>query len=80
MIRTDYIQKAQLLDLLLSLDKDFNPPLSDKIDLYGYVDKIIENAILITEVDSAGKVHGIVVLYCNDYITRKGYILSLIHI
>lgn len=66
--------KRQKLRIFLeSINNDFNPPLTDKVSLEEYVNKIIENAELVIEFDEE-EVCGLVVLYCNDKQSNRAYI------
>ena len=68
----DTLEKS-LLEFLVSIDHDFNPPLSSKVELHDYVAKIMASAELMLDYD-CDKVIGMVVVYCNDYAGKKAYI------
>ena len=68
----DTLEKS-LLEFLVSIDHDFNPPLSSKVELHDYVAKIMASAELMLDYD-CDKVIGKVVVYCNDYAGKKAYI------
>lgn len=67
------IDKSILFNFLKSIDKDFNPHLSEKVDLKEYIDKILEKAYLI-HYNHDGNLIGLLVLYCNDFENKKAYI------
>lgn len=69
--------KLSLREFLEEIDKDFTPPLSLKVDLDEFVDKIMDKAELIILNGDKGLIDGLVVLYCNDIVGRKGYISLL---
>jgi ribosomal protein S18 acetylase RimI-like enzyme len=60
-------------DLLVEVDNDFKPSLSTKLDLDIYCRKIAEKAVLFTVYD-AGKMTGLVALYCNDSAADSAFI------
>ena len=66
-------QKQKLLLFLESINEDFSPPLTDKVSLEEYVNKIIENAELVLESNNE-EICGLVVLYCNDKQSNRAYI------
>lgn len=66
--------QAKLLTFLQSVNTDFHPPLTEKVNLKDYIDKILDKAQIITEINNEGIIQGLVVLYCNDEQTRKAYI------
>lgn len=63
----------ELLSFLRSVDTDFHPALSEKVDLSAYARKIIEKANLALDYDG-DKIIGLVVVYCNDEINKRAYI------
>lgn len=69
-----FIDKSLLYEFLRSIDKDFIPHLSEKVNLEEYVDKILEKSYLIHYNDNDGRLIGLLVLYCNDLENKKAYI------
>lgn len=67
---------SQILSLLHDIDSDFIPPLSQKINIEDYANKLIDNAVIIPIV-SSGVVKAFIALYCNDAVQLKAY-LSII--
>lgn len=68
------LEKEQIVDFLESINYDFNPPLTEKVNLSEYVDKILSSASLIYRLSSENRLIGLVVLYCNNVIDLKSYI------
>ena len=56
-----------------NINNEYNPPLSAKVDLRQYTEKIFDNAVLFVRNDNSNIV-GMVVLYCNDENKEKAYI------
>jgi len=71
--RENSVLRKQLLTFLNNIDNDFNPPLSRKVNLRDYVEKIITNAELILDFDG-DEIIGLVVVYCNDELNERAYI------
>lgn len=68
------LKKEQIVDFLESVNYDFNPPLTEKVNLSEYVEKILSSAHLIYRLSSENKLIGLVVLYCNNIVDLKSYI------
>lgn len=66
--------KNEILRFLKDIDNDFYPPLSEKVILEEYVDKIYQKSHLISHCLDDGKVVGLVVVYCNDFINYRAYV------
>ena len=64
----------ELLSFLKSINNDFNPPLTNKVNLCDYVDKIKKKAKLVYYRSTNDKLVGLVVMYCNNEIEFKSYI------
>ncbi|WP_198120662.1 GNAT family N-acetyltransferase [Massilia rhizosphaerae] len=60
-------------DLLVEVDNDFTPRLSVKLDFDVYCRKIAEKAVLFT-VYEAGKISGLVAVYCNDSAVDSAFV------
>lgn len=67
------LSKEDLINFLHIVDNDFNPPLSKKVEITEYADKIIGNSELIMY-KIKDEIAGIVVLYCNNHCSRLAYI------
>jgi len=57
-------------------DSDFVPPLSERVKIIDYAEKITSNATRF-EAWSGGMLVGLVAAYCNDYVKRTAYITSV---
>lgn len=73
MIEVGYHEKKKLISFMEDINDDFVPKLTDKVRLDNYVDKIIDKAILLVDLDG-DNIAGLVVLYCNDQSQRRAYI------
>ena len=67
---------AQIAEHLLRCDADFVPPLSGRVDIYDYSQKIASKATRL-EAWSGGTLVGLVAVYCNDQESRIAYITSV---
>lgn len=67
---------AQIADHLLCCDADFVPPLSGRVEINGYAQKIASKATRF-EAWSGGTLVGLVAAYCNDPGKRIAYITSV---
>jgi len=65
--------REQLIGLLEQVDAEFEPPLSQRLCITTYVDKMLVNAVLFPMLD-AGRLAGFVAMYCNDAVGRIAYI------
>lgn len=65
--------KTDILQFLSDINADFNPPLSSKVNLDDYVNKIIQHSELVIRADYSG-IYGMVVLYANDMTSRRAYV------
>lgn len=61
---------------LTDCDADFDPPLSSRVDLHAYAEKLVAHALRF-EAWSEGVVVGLVAAYCNDLVKREGFITSV---
>lgn len=68
------LKKEQIVDFLELINYDFNPPLSEKVNLSEYADKILSNAHLVYRLSQENRLIGLVVLYCNNVVDLKSYI------
>lgn len=67
---------AQIADHLLCCDADFVPPLSGRVEIADYAQKIASKATRF-EAWSGGTLVGLVAAYCNDSEKRIAYITSV---
>jgi ribosomal protein S18 acetylase RimI-like enzyme len=67
---------AQISDHLHRCDADFVPPLSYRVNINDYAQKIASKATRF-EAWSAGELVGLVAAYCNDQKTRVAHITSV---
>lgn len=67
------IGEKELYNFLKNVDKDFPEPLSDRVDLKEYSQKIYENAVIITEIYDE-KIVGMFAGYANDEKKEKAYV------
>lgn len=62
-----------LIRLLEEVDAEFAPPLSQRLSIPAYVDKMIANAVILPLFE-CGELLAFVGMYCNDPTRRKAYI------
>ena len=65
--------KQELLNFMLEVDSDFTTPMSERVDLMEYCDKLINHACISTILDG-GSIAGAVAIYCNNPNSRLAYI------
>ena len=70
------IGREELEVFLKEVDNDFTPPLSKTINITEYTNKLIDNALIITNY-CEGKLNGICAVYANDYSEFKAYLTML---
>ena len=73
------LNKASELEIakhLLHCDADFIPPLSNRVDINNYAQKLASKATKF-EAWSGGRLVGLVAAYCNDQENRLAYITSV---
>lgn len=66
---------AEIAAHLTTVDADFVPPLSSRIEIYDYAQKISNKATRF-EAWSSSTLIGLVAVYCNDHERRVAYITS----
>lgn len=74
-----YIKKATVTDLFANLkacDKDFFPPLSERVNLEEYSNKLYENSVTF-EAWNEDKLIGMVAAYFNNITESVGYITNV---
>ncbi len=64
--------KSKIYSYLKSVNNDFSPPLSKKVKLKKYVEKIFELANVYVSVENE-LIQGIVVFYTNNFKNKKSY-------
>src|SRR5690606_10547988 len=60
---------------LLTRSGDFTPPLSDKLDIFEFSQKMHKNANIYTAIEN-NKVIGLAGCYANDFTTLQAYITN----
>lgn len=74
--RKEEISLLRLANFVKSVDKDFTPPLTGRVDIEEWIDKIYsKGSIVIAE--SNGEYIGCILFYSNDTESKKGYIAYL---
>ena len=71
-----YASQASLIDFIKSVDKDFTPPLTGRVDIDAWVNKIYNNGLFVIAVEGENYV-GCLLFYANDLLTANGYISYL---
>lgn len=66
----------ELTEFLMRCDADFVPPLSGRVEILNYAQKVAINAIRF-EAWSAGRLVGLVAAYCNDHHRQTAYITTV---
>jgi ribosomal protein S18 acetylase RimI-like enzyme len=61
---------------LKKCDKDFIPPLHEKVNIEEYAHKINKNAITF-EAWENNELTGLIAIYCNDHETKTGFITNV---
>lgn len=74
--RLNKASAAEIVEHLSHCDADFEPPLSGRVEINDYAQKIVEKATRI-EAWSGGTLVGLVAAYCNDQVKRIAYITSV---
>lgn len=67
---------AEIADHLSCCDADFVPPLSGRVEVNDYAEKIVSRAMRF-EAWSGGTIVGLAAIYCNDLENRIAYITSI---
>lgn len=65
--------KEDIYTFLKEIDQDFPTPLTSKVDLNDYTDKILDRAEILS-VFKEYKMVACVVLYCNDIVNSRAYV------
>lgn len=60
-------------EFLYRVDKDFQTPLSSRVSLREYADKLLKNAFLSVSIQN-NEIIGCIALYCNDIENKLAYI------
>lgn len=74
--RLNKASEAEIAEHLWLCDADFVPPLSDRVDINDYAEKIAGKAMRF-EAWSGDKLVGLVAVYCNDLEKRIAYITNV---
>ena len=73
-VRRNRISLEELKQSLYDVDKDFVPPLSERVDLDEYAQKMIDNARFVIERDINGDIKGVVAYYADDKDSPNGFV------
>ncbi|MCM1291717.1 MAG: GNAT family N-acetyltransferase [Bacteroides sp.] len=65
--------KEGICTFLKKIDRDFPTPLTNKVDLNEYTEKILDKAEILSVVKD-GEIAACVILYCNDIVNSRAYI------
>ncbi|MDO8254152.1 GNAT family N-acetyltransferase [Shewanella algae] len=68
------LTKEQVLEFLLEVDSEFSPPLSSKLDLELYAIKIVNNAIIISDIHNGNELRGMAATYANEERKHTAYL------
>jgi ribosomal protein S18 acetylase RimI-like enzyme len=74
--RDNTASESEVAEHLLRCDGEFVPPLSDRLNIPEYADKIVRRATRF-EAWSNGVLVGFVAAYCNDQVTRIAHITTV---
>ena len=72
--RSSRVALEELKQSLYDADKDFVPPLSERVNLDEYAHKLIKIARFVTERDINGNIKGIVAYYVDDKESPNGFV------
>jgi len=72
----DCATETQIAKHLMSCDKTFIPPLSERVEIYNYARKVTTHATRF-ELWANDNLVGLVAMYCNDQEKRIAYITSI---
>lgn len=72
-IKNEITEKA-LLQFFLEVDSDFNPPLSERLNIEEYVKKIFSLATLFSEFSADGYLMGVVAIYLYDSSSENAFV------
>lgn len=62
-----------LLEFIRKVDSDFSPPLSDRVDIQRFANKLINYAEFFCVLDDHDRIGCLVALYANDYNSKYAY-------
>ena len=71
------LNKADVMSLLQRLDNFFCPPLSSRVDLDAYSEKLVSKASIDYILSGGREIAGLVAYYCNDAQSKVAYITYL---
>ena len=67
------LTKKHLIDFLFTIDKDFPIPLSDKVNIVEYAEKLMDKADLVVDMEK-DSIRGLVAGYTENIIDNSAYI------
>ena len=73
----DSLNKADILNVLGRLDGFFRPPLSSRVDLDSYSEKLLSRAEIDYILPDGREIAGLIAYYCNDAQSKVAYITYL---
>lgn len=73
---SESLYKEELCEFLYSVDKDFTPCLSAKVELDAWSEKVLNQASYVACYEEH-RLAGLLVFYCNDFQTSRSYISLL---
>jgi ribosomal protein S18 acetylase RimI-like enzyme len=65
--------RFEIESLLAQVERDFDPPLSETVDLAAYAEKLALKATNFA-LYSEGQLAGLVAVYCNDLVNKVAYL------
>lgn len=68
------LTKEQVLSFLQEADSDFTPPLSSKLNLEIYAEKMISNAVIVDDISNDNLLRGFAATYANDANNLTAYL------
>jgi len=78
LLGTKIISETKLIDFFVKHDYDFDPPLSNRVDIPRYSKKLYNNAILIIAVDvNISLIVGLNAFYANNIKEKAAYLSNI---
>ncbi|WP_158089198.1 GNAT family N-acetyltransferase [Vibrio cyclitrophicus] len=68
------LTNEQVLSFLQDADSDFEPPLSSKLRLETYAEKMISNAVIVDDISNDNLLRGFAATYANDTNNLTAYL------
>ena len=75
--KSENMEKNKIKEFIFKIDNMFPVPLSEKININEYCDKILKKGICIVEKDENGDIIGLITGYVNDTENKLAYISTL---